>query len=174
MLYDVVLVSAIKQSELAICIHISRLPMALVVKNPPAMKEPQETWVQSLGQEDPWRRKWQPTPVFLPGQSHGQRSLTGYSSWGCKELDMTERLSKQENIWYYVWYYRAFFFFTINKIMITYIFFHRFPNSSAGGDSGPALTSFLQGAGKKVTCFIHLEHLGHLCMSVLKDPIHPG
>ena len=39
-----------------------------------------------------WRRKWQPTPVFLPGESHGQRSLVGYSPWGCKESDMTERL----------------------------------------------------------------------------------
>ena len=40
----------------------------------------------------PWRRKWQPTPVFLPGESHGWRSLIGYSPWGCKELDMTELL----------------------------------------------------------------------------------
>ena len=38
------------------------------------------------------RRAWQPTSVFLPGESHGQRSLTGYSSWGHKELDMTEQL----------------------------------------------------------------------------------
>ena len=37
-----------------------------------------------------WRRKWQPTAVFLLGESHGQRSLAGYSPWGCKELDMTE------------------------------------------------------------------------------------
>ena len=37
----------------------------------------------------PWRRKWQPTPVCLPGESHGQRSLAGYSPRGCKELDMT-------------------------------------------------------------------------------------
>ena len=37
-----------------------------------------------------WRKKWQPTPVFVPGESHGQRSLAGYSSWGRKELDMTE------------------------------------------------------------------------------------
>ena len=36
---------------------------------------------------------WQPTPVFLPGESHGQRRLVGYSPWGHKELDMTERLS---------------------------------------------------------------------------------
>ena len=34
----------------------------------------------------PWRREWLPTPVFLPGESHGQRSLVGYSPWGCKEL----------------------------------------------------------------------------------------
>ena len=41
----------------------------------------------------PWRRAWQPTPAFLPGESQGQRSLTGYSPWGRKELDTTERLS---------------------------------------------------------------------------------
>ena len=37
-----------------------------------------------------WRRKWQPTPVLLPGKFHGLRSLVGYSPWGRKELDMTE------------------------------------------------------------------------------------
>ena len=41
-----------------------------------------------------WRRKWQPTPVLLPGESHGQRSLVGYSPWGCKESDTTERARK--------------------------------------------------------------------------------
>ena len=46
-------------------------------------------WVGKI----PSRRKWQPTPVLLPGESHGQRSLAGYSPWGCKELDITERLS---------------------------------------------------------------------------------
>ena len=40
--------------------------------------------------KNPWRRAWQPTPVFLPGESHGQRSLVGYSPWGHKELDTTE------------------------------------------------------------------------------------
>ena len=60
------------------------------VKNLPAM---QETWVQSLGGEDPWRRKWQPTPIVLPGRFHGQRSLTGYSSRGWKESDMTVQLT---------------------------------------------------------------------------------
>ena len=38
----------------------------------------------------PWRREWQPTLVFLPGEFHGQRSLVGYSPWDCKESDTTE------------------------------------------------------------------------------------
>ena len=38
----------------------------------------------------PWRRAWQPTPIFLPEESHGQRSLSSYTPWGCKESDMTE------------------------------------------------------------------------------------
>ena len=41
----------------------------------------------------PWRRAWQPTLVFLPGESHGQRSLASCSPWGCKESDMTEQLN---------------------------------------------------------------------------------
>ena len=44
------------------------------------------SWVEKI----PWRRKWQPTPVFFPGKSYGQRSLVGYCPWGRKELDMTE------------------------------------------------------------------------------------
>ena len=55
----------------------------------------QKTLVSFLGRElssrrAPGGRQWQPTPVFLPGESHGQRSLAGYSLWGCKELDKTE------------------------------------------------------------------------------------
>ena len=46
--------------------------------------------VRSLGLEDPLEEGRQPTPVFLPRESHGQRSLVGYSPWGRKELDMTE------------------------------------------------------------------------------------
>ena len=61
--------------------------VAWMVKNLPAM---QETWVPSLGWEDPWRKEWQPTPVFLPGESHGLRSLAGYNPQGLKELDRTE------------------------------------------------------------------------------------
>ena len=45
-----------------------------------------DPWVEKI----PWRRKWQPTPVFLPGESHGQRNLVGYSPRGQKESDMTE------------------------------------------------------------------------------------
>ena len=45
-------------------------------------------WIRKI----PWSRKWQPTPVFLPGKSYRQRSLVGYSPWGRKESDMTERL----------------------------------------------------------------------------------
>ena len=47
----------------------------------------------NLGRTSCWRRKWQPTPVLLPGKSHGWRSLVGYSPWGLEELDTTERLN---------------------------------------------------------------------------------
>ena len=45
-----------------------------------------DPWIKKI----PWRKEWQPTPVLLPGQSHGQRSLVGYSPWGRTELDMTD------------------------------------------------------------------------------------
>ena len=45
----------------------------------------------------PWRRKWQPTPVFLPGESHGWRSLVGYHPWGRTESDTTEGLGTAHN-----------------------------------------------------------------------------
>ena len=64
--------------------------VAQLVKNPPAMRE---TRFQSMIRKIPLRRERLPIPVFLPGKFHGQRSLVGYSPWGCKELDMTERLS---------------------------------------------------------------------------------
>ena len=61
-------------------------PIVQTVKNLPAI---QETWVWKM----PWRRQWQPTPVFLPAESHGQRSLVGSSPWGHRESDMTKRLT---------------------------------------------------------------------------------
>ena len=64
--------------------------MALEVKNPPAnagdLRCRFDPWVRKI----PWRRPWQPTQVFLPGESNGQRSLASYSPWGLKESDMTE------------------------------------------------------------------------------------
>ena len=63
-----------------------------------------DPWIRKIA----WRREWQPTPVFLPGKSHAQRSVVGYSPWGCKESDATERLTLSlyspkvylENIYY--------------------------------------------------------------------------
>ena len=63
---------------------------AQMAENLPAV---QETQLRPLGWEDPWRRKWQPSPVFLPGESRGQRSLAGYSPWGLKEPDMMSNLT---------------------------------------------------------------------------------
>ena len=61
-------------------------PGGLVVKNSPAK---QETQVWSWGQEDPLEKGMATTPVFLPGEFHGQRSLGVYSPWGCQESDVT-------------------------------------------------------------------------------------
>ena len=54
------------------------------------MQEAKDMWVQSLGQEIPWRRKWQPAPGFLPGKFHGQRHLASYSPWSQKVSGTTE------------------------------------------------------------------------------------
>ena len=60
-----------------------------MVKNLPAMQEAGfDPWVGKI----PWRREWLPTPVFLPQEFHGLRSLAGYSPCGRKELYMTEQL----------------------------------------------------------------------------------
>ena len=77
--------------------------MAQTVKNLFAL---QQLWVRSLGQEDALEKEMayhfsilysvfriQNSPVFLPGEVHGERSLMGYSPWGCKESDMAEQLS---------------------------------------------------------------------------------
>ena len=61
------------------------------IKHLPAM---QETWVESLGREDPWRREWLSTPVFLAWRIPCTKEPGRlYSPWGCKELDMTEGLN---------------------------------------------------------------------------------
>ena len=72
--------------------HYSLSDQSLVAQRLKRLPLMRETQVQSLVGKIPWRRKWQSTPIFLPGESHGQRSLVGYSPRGCKESDTTERL----------------------------------------------------------------------------------
>ena len=59
------------------------------------------TWVGKI----PWGRAQQPTPVSLPGESHGQRGLAGYSPWGCKESDTTEATERACTSFYYLFTY---------------------------------------------------------------------
>ena len=94
---------SVKETEVQIEDCVARLPGAWgspdpvpgfpngsAGKNPPAVPEAHEMWIQSLDQEISWRRAWQPTPVFLPGESHGQRTLVDYRPQCHKELDTTE------------------------------------------------------------------------------------
>ena len=68
-----------------------------MAKNPPAK---QKTQVQSLGQEDPLQKEMatHSTPVFLPGKSHGQKNLEGYSPWGRKESDTAKWLNSDNSM----------------------------------------------------------------------------
>ena len=68
----------------------SGTPMCMLVHfwSPISQRPRFNPWVRKIL----WRRKWQPIPLLLPGKSHGQRSVVGYSPWGRKELDMTKRL----------------------------------------------------------------------------------
>ena len=72
--------------------------MVLVVKNPPANAGDKrcgfDPWVRKI----PWRRKWQPTPIFLLGKSHAQRSLVGYSPRGRKKSDLTEATERKDGV----------------------------------------------------------------------------
>ena len=75
------------------CVSLLTLPRWLSSKEPAYQCRKHKThgfhpWVGKI----PWRRKWQPSPVFLPGESHGQRSLVDYRPWDRKEPDMTEQL----------------------------------------------------------------------------------
>ena len=64
-----------------------------MAKNLPAVQERVDPWLRKI----PWRREWLPTPVFLPGEFHGQGSLACCSPWGHKELDRTEQLRNNNN-----------------------------------------------------------------------------
>ena len=70
-----------------------------MVRNSYVVQETQETMFDPRIRKISWRRKQQPTPVFLPGQSHEQRSLAGYSPWGRKESDMTEHACVHHQKW---------------------------------------------------------------------------
>ena len=83
------LVSSLQQIEGVRVETVTDFVASLVAQWTGTCLPTQKSWVQSLGQEDPWRRKWPPSPVFLPGKSHGQRSLAGYSPRGHKESDTT-------------------------------------------------------------------------------------
>ena len=73
---------------------IHGFPRGSVVKNPPAMQETcGRRGINPRVGKILWSKKWQPTPVYLPGKSHGQRSQVGYSSWGHKESGTTEWLN---------------------------------------------------------------------------------
>ena len=64
-----------------------------------------------------WRTKWQPTPVFLPGKSHEQRSLASYSPWGCKRVGH-DLPTKQRNILYFIIFYKIYFIILSNTLLI--------------------------------------------------------
>ena len=83
--------------------------MAQIVKRLPTMRE---TQVQSLGREDPLEKEKQPSPVLLPGKSHGQRSMVGYSPWGRKESDTTNFTFLYEIL------FSSFSFFILSKMNI--------------------------------------------------------
>ena len=70
-----------KKCALPLSLPLHYLFASLVAQTVKNLLAIQATWVQSLG-KIPWRRKWQPTPVFLPGEFHEQRSMVDYSPWG--------------------------------------------------------------------------------------------
>ena len=80
----------------------------------------QETWVRSLSKKIPWRRKWLSTPVFLPGEFHGLRSLVDYSPWGRKESDMAERLHLLTR-WTFVGKVMPLLFNMLSSLVITFL-----------------------------------------------------
>ena len=91
--------------------------MILVVKNLPTnagdgKRYGFDPWVEKI----PWSRKWQLTPVLLPGEFHGQRSLEGYSPWGHKELNTTEQLTHTHT-------HLKFYNLRVNKSEFSVIFY---------------------------------------------------
>ena len=82
------------EDKLVINLSLEASQMVLVVKNPSAIAGKCkrcgfDPWIGKI----PWKRKWQPTPIFLPEKSYGQRGLAGYSPWDHRELDTREQLT---------------------------------------------------------------------------------
>ena len=79
-------------------------------------------WVEKI----PWKRKWQPIPVFLPGKSHGQRSLVGWSRWDCKESDVTLVTKQQQNT-STVWEkFKSFSFYSVYTVIFLLLCIFKF------------------------------------------------
>ena len=92
-----------------------------------------------------WRRQWHPTPVLLPGKSHGRRSVVGYSPWGCKESDTTERLHfLVQPLLTTLWEASVFWASYIQLVFLDWIF--------------PTLFFFLNKTNKVcICCFLYLQ-----------------
>ena len=99
MIYNAVLVSGVEQSVSVIHVHIFTLFEILFSYRSLWSIRKSLLYSRSLLviYFIYWRRKWQPTPVFLPGEFHGQRNLEGYSSWGARKSDTTEQLSTHKH-----------------------------------------------------------------------------
>ena len=93
-----------------------------MVKKLPANAEDRRRGFNPWLRKMPWRRKWQPTLVFLPGKSHGQKSLVDCSSWGCKESDTTECSHKTSQDGY-IYIYICIYVYTYICIYV-YIYIH--------------------------------------------------
>ena len=91
-------------------------PGSTLVKNPPANRG--NVGLTPRWGKIPWRRKWQPTPVFLPGKFYGHRRPMGYSPWDCKELDMTEGLTFKKFAFLYSSYIYIYIYMYIYYIYV--------------------------------------------------------
>ena len=91
-----------------------------MVRNPPAnagecRRRGFDPWLGNI----PGRRMWQPTPVFSPGESHGQRSLVGYSPWGHTRVGH-DLVTKQQHVYIYIYIYTHIYIHTIIYIVCMY------------------------------------------------------
>ena len=86
-----------RETHSLLSLKISRLVLGGSVVKEPTCQSRRSGSMPGSGRF-PWRKKWQPTPVLLPGKSHGQRSLMGQSPWGCKESDTTQQLNNNIQI----------------------------------------------------------------------------